>query len=146
MEKNLQWDENLVKDFFRDHKQSILLNDGREIYGALYRDENSKKGQLIVFSKILELGTTLKLSTGYWQVIDHQGFGLESDNEERAYRIYYVFPLPIFKIEDRIKVKYGTTKGIVMEVNELENYYLVKVRGEIQKWNMLFQDKYMLLK
>lgn len=137
------WDENSIKDFFRDHKQAILLEDGREIWAALFREEAASKGELIVFSKILELGTKLKLSTGWWQVVDHQGYGLDTDNEDRAYRVYYVLPLPTFKVEDRIKVKYGNLKGIVMEVNEEENYYLVKVRGELQKWSMLFQDKYM---
>lgn len=139
------WDEQIVKDYFRDNKQTIHLEDGREIYGALSREETDPKGELIVLSKILELGTKLKLSTGWWQIIDHQGYGLDTNNETLAYRVYYVLPLPIFKIEDRIKIKYGKTRAIVLGVNMEENYYLVKVRGVEQKWSMLFQDKYMLM-
>lgn len=142
----MDWSEQSVKEYFRDHKQDITLDDGRELVAALFRSEDRSKGELIVFSKILELGTKIKLSTGWWQVIDYQGFGLFEDNEAKAYRVYYVMPLPIFKIDDRIKIKYGTVKGRILSVNELENYYLVKVRGVEEKWSMIFQDKYTLLK
>lgn len=141
----MEWTEESVKVFFRDHKQNILIEDGRELLGALYRTESLNTAQLIVFSKILDLGTKIKLSTGWWQIVDHEGFGLFEDNEVKTYRVYILLPIPIFQIDDRIKVKYDTIKGRVLGVNQEENYYLVKVRGVEEKWNMIFQDKYTLL-
>lgn len=141
----MEWNEEAVKNFFRDHKQNILIEDGRELQGAIFRQEGVTQGQLIVYSKILELGTKIKLSTGWWQIINYEGYGLFADNESKTYRIYLMYPVPIFKVNDRIKIKYDTHKGRVLEVNLEENYYLVKVRGVNEKWSMSFQDKYTLL-
>ena len=72
----MKWTDESVKNYFRDHKQSALIEDGRDLVGALYRTEELSKAYLILFSKILDLGTKIKLSTGWWQIVDYEGFGI----------------------------------------------------------------------